>query len=379
MSRVEVRPVTGRRERRAFLTFPWRIYRGDPFWVPPLLPDRRRDLDPVRGPFYQRGSAELLMAWRGREPVGTLCVAEDRELNALRGERECIFGFFECRDDPEAAAALLDRASSWGRERGLDLLVGPYNLDYESAYGLLIEGRDRPPALLCGHTPEYYVPLVEGLGFTPLRGDNVAFLLRLDLKSAPFRDLARLAEKVRERRRFTIRTPDMSRWRREVDPLLDLMHRSLAHLADQRPWSRRQLEEMLGAFARIADPELILFAEAEGKLVGWFPGIPDMNEALIHANGLRYPWDYLRLALRAARRHTCLTVKTVLVAPERWGSGVAALLFDEMARRAVAKGYRWVDLSITSEDNPRTPELATRMGAHVYKRYRVYRRAIKPA
>lgn len=378
MTNVEVRPVIGRRDRRRFLTFPWRVYRGDVLWVPPLLPERAKALDPQRGSFFRRGRAELFIARRGREPVGTICVAEDRALNAVRGAKECIFGFFECRDDPEAAAALLDRADSWGRERGLDVLVGPYNLDYEDAYGLLIEGRDRPPALLCGHTPPYYVRLVEGLGFAPLRQDNLAFALELDLGSPAFRDLERLADKIRSRRRFTIRTPDLSRWKGEIDPLLELLNRSLAHLSDQRPWSRDKLEETLGAFAGIADPELILFAEARGKLVGWFPGVPNMNELLRYANGLRYPWDYLSLALHASRRPACLSVKSVVVAPEYWGSGVAALLFDEMAHRAVVRGYRWVDLSLTSADNPRTPELAARMGARVYKRYRLYRRAIGP-
>jgi GNAT superfamily N-acetyltransferase len=63
----------------------------------------------------------------------------------------------------------------------------------------------------------------------------------------------------------------------------------------------------------------------------------------------------------------------VLVLPEYWDTGVAVLLFDEMARRARAKGYQWVDLSLTSDDNPYTPTLATRMGAMLYKRYRVYR------
>jgi GNAT superfamily N-acetyltransferase len=376
MSGVEVRPVRDAREKRRFLTFPWRVYRGDPLWVPPLLPDRARAMDPARGSFFRRGDAAFFIAWRGREPVGTVCAAEDRELNAVRGARECLFGFFECRNDPEAAAALLDRAASWGLERGLDLLVGPYHLDYENAYGLLIEGRDRPPALLCGHTPSYYVPLVEGLGFKPLRADNLAFAIDLDLESPAFRDLARLADKIRARRRFTIRTPDLRRWRGEIGPLLGLLNRSLAHLADPRPWDRAMLEEMLSGFARVADPGLILFTEAGGKLAGWFPGVPNLNEALIHANGLRYPWDYLRLAARAGKRAACLSVKSVLVAPEYWGSGLAALLFDEMARRAVAKGYRWADLSITSEDNPMTPELAERMGARVYKRYRVYRRAI---
>jgi hypothetical protein len=62
------------------------------------------------------------------------------------------------------------------------------------------------------------------------------------------------------------------------------------------------------------------------------------------------------------------------VPPEYWDTGVAVLLIDEMARRAVAKGYRWADLSLTSADNPRTPQLAEHLGAVIYKRYRVYRR-----
>ena len=74
------------------------------------------------------------------------------------------------------------------------------------------------------------------------------------------------------------------------------------------------------------------------------------------------------------RRPACLAIKSVVVPPEYWDTGVAVLLFDEMARRAVAKGYRWADLSLTSADNPRTPQLAEHLGAVLYKRYRVYRK-----
>ena len=126
-------------------------------------------------------------------------------------------------------------------------------------------------------------------------------------------------------------------------------------------------------FVRFADPDLVLFAQVEGKTVGWFPGVPNMNEALIHANGLRYPWDWLRLFAHARVRPKCVAVKSVLVLPEYWQSGVAILLFDEMRRRARAKGYAWADLSLTGSNNPFTPDLATRLGARIYKRYRVYR------
>ena len=172
---------------------------------------------------------------------------------------------------------------------------------------------------------------------------------------------------------MTIRTPELSQWEREVDTVHGLLNRALAHLPDHRPWPRAAVEGLLKPFARIADPELILFAEAGGKTVGWFPGVPNLNETLIRVNGLRYPWDYLRFLVNLPRRPRCVAIKSVLILPEYWGSGVALLLFDEMGRRAAAKGYTWADLSLTSADNPYTPKLAERMGAEIYKRYRVYR------
>ncbi len=123
----------------------------------------------------------------------------------------------------------------------------------------------------------------------------------------------------------------------------------------------------------------MLFAEIEGKTIGWFAGVANMNEVLIHLNGLRYPWDLLR-ALRWMRsKPRCIAIKSILILPEYWGSGAALLLIDEMARRARAKGYQWADLSLTSDDNPYTPELATRMGARIYKRYSVYGKPIGAA
>jgi len=369
----EIRPVRTARDRRAFLTFPWRIYRGDPLWVPPLLPERAKATDPKRGTFFQRGEAEFFIAWRNGRPVGTICAAEDRFANEQRRQRDCLFGFFEYVADYRVAEALLNHAAAWARQRDLDALYGPFNLDYEDGYGVLVEGRDRPPALFCGHTPPYYQDFMERFGFQPARGDNLAFAIELDLDTPAARRLSRLADGLRRRGRVAIRGADLSHWDDEVNRVHYLLNTALAHLPDHTPWHRGTLEAMLAPFRQIADPELVLFAEVEGRTVGWFPGIPNLNEAFIHANGLRYPWDYVRLWWHLRRQPECLAIKSVLVAPEYWNTGVAVLLFDEMARRARAKGFRWVDLSLTSDDNPQTPILAARMGARLYKRYRVYR------
>jgi GNAT superfamily N-acetyltransferase len=373
---IEVRPVTSRSERRIFLSFPWRIYAGDPLWVPPLYAERKKTIDPKRGVFFRRGSAELFIAWRGGRPVGTICAADDRAYNERMATRECMFGFFECVDDAEVASALLREVALWAREHDLTSLVGPFNLDIEDAYGVLVEGRDRPPALLCGHTPAYYRAFFEDNGFSPLRGDNIALEVDLLAPSPALRRTAVLADRIRRNGWIRIRTPDMTRWMDEVDVVHHLLNTCMTHLPDYRPWEREAVVSLLEPFKSLADPDLILFAEIEGKTVGFFPGIADMNEVLIHLNGLRHPWDFARLLRWMRYKPRRLTIKSVLVLPELWGSGVALLLIDEMARRAREKGYERVDLSLTSMDNPYTPELAARMGARVYKTYRTYRKEV---
>jgi GNAT superfamily N-acetyltransferase len=373
MSSLDILPIRTARERRTFLTFPWRIYRDDPLWVPPLLPERAKVIDPERGAFFKRGEAEFFIAWRDGVPVGTICAAEDRFTNEQGHRRECVFGFFEYVDDDDVAAGLIRHVIEWARKRGLNALHGPFNLDYEDSYGVLVEGRDRPPALLCGHTPPYYLDFMERFGFQPARGDNLAYAADVDEDTPARRRLHRLADRLRQRGGITIRGADLARLDDEIDSIHRLLNTALAHLPDHVGWHREALEALLRPFLDIADPELVLFAEVDGQTVGWFPGLPNLNEPFQHANGLRYPWDYLRLWWHMRRQPDCLAVKSVLVSPEYWGTGVSVLLFDELAQRAKAKGFKWVDLSLTSEDNPNTPVLAERMGAKLYKRYRVYR------
>lgn len=370
---IEVQSIRTRRERREFLTFPWKIYRDDPLWVPPLLPERARIIDPQKGPFFKRGEAEFFIARMDGQAVGTICAAEDPPTNAGRGTRECLFGFFECIDDPAVAHAMLDRVKAWAQARQLNALWGPFNLDYEDSYGILIEGRDRPPALLCGHTPAYYQALIESYGFQPARGDNLAFAIDLDVTTPQAQRLMRLADRVRARGSFRVRGADLENWQEEIDRIHYLLNTALAHLPDHIGWQRDALEATLAAFRDLADPELVLFLEKGGETIGWFPGIANLNEALIHANGLRYPWDYLRLWWHMRQQPDCLAVKSVLIHPDYWNSGASLLLFVELGLRAYEKGYKWLDLSITSEDNPHTPILAENMGARIYKRYRVYR------
>ena len=129
---LEVRPVESARERRRFLTYPWRLYRNDPLWVPPLVRERSRTVDPAKGAFFANGTADFFLAYSDGKPVGTICCAEDRANTAYKGQPECMIGFFDCVEDYGVADALLSTAERWARDRGMSSVYGTYDLDREA-------------------------------------------------------------------------------------------------------------------------------------------------------------------------------------------------------------------------------------------------------
>ncbi len=369
---IEIRQVQTLRDKRQFLLFPWHIYRGDPLWVPPLLREQEKAMDPARGHFFCDGYADFFLAYKDGTLAGTMCCSHENGGDP----HECDIGFFECIDDYEVAEALFRQAAAWAKAHGLDLLRGTYNLDREDRRGILIEGRDRPPALMCGHNPPYYGSFFEKYGFGQQHDDGLAYAVVFDRSSPVFKRLYRLAERVRQRKPFSVRPVRMQDFDAEIDRILLLQNRPLEHLPGFIPYTRASVEGMVLPLRDLADPDLVLFAEADGQTVGWLPAIPNYNEILIRLNGLRFPWDYLK-ALRYRRlRPKCLAIKSVAVLPEYWDTGVAVLLFAEMAQRAMAKGYEWADLSLTGVDNPDTWDLAHHLGATIYKRYRFYRKEL---
>jgi len=139
VNHIEIQVVETEAQRRRFVIFPWQVYQNDPLWVPPLVKDRLKFIDPAKGVFFRRGMADFFMAVRDGKVVGTICCAEDREVNSSSGMKDCLIGFFECIQDEEVALTLFKHARHWALAHDLDSLYGPFNLDYEDGYGVLIE------------------------------------------------------------------------------------------------------------------------------------------------------------------------------------------------------------------------------------------------
>ncbi len=380
---ITVRPVVTRREKRIFLRFPWRIYRDDPLWVPPILAERAERLDPQKNELFRTGAVAVFLAWQGRTPVGTIATVIDPAANAYQNERVAVFGFFECVEEYAVAHALLDQATAWARAQGMRLLRGPQSFGPSDDPGILIEGRDTLRGLLMGWAPPYYQTFVEQYGFRKGQ-DSLAYRAYLadyvdgDGVFHPPHAIDRIAEYVRQRygERCRVRLGDLRNLDGELEVARDVYNRSLATLPEFTPMNREEWRRMAEAIRPLLDPEFAPFVEIDGKAVAFGLALPDITQALWHCHGLRAPWDYLKLWWYS-RKLPGISFKIMALLPEYREQGLDALIYEHIACASFRKGYAWVDLSLTGDDNPMTNKLAQRIGATIDKRYRLYELALE--
>ncbi len=374
-SRISVDPVTTGRETDAFLTLPWRIYRHDPAWVPPLLSEARTFIDPHRHPFYRHGTAVQLLARRDGQAVGRIMASDDPRYNAEHGTNVGCFGQFESVDDADVASSLLDAAAAWLRGRGRTAMMGPIDYSTNYACGLLVDGFDTPPRLYMNHNPPYYAGLLERRGLVKAKDLYAWWIDRAPPIEAWQRRVDRLA-----RQDITIRPM-------RLDDLEAEMGR--CKLIYQEAWQRNwgfvmltdaELDDYANHLARIADPNLLLIAERAGEPLAFSITLPDLNEAIRPLDGRLMRWGLpiglLRLAWRMRHIRTC-RVFTLGIRPAYRRRGIAeALILQTLRHARDVKGYTGAEMGWTLEDNEPINRPIRAVGGHSYKTYRIYQTPI---
>ncbi len=288
------------------------------------------------------------------------------------------FGFFECEDEPETAAALLGAAESWLSARGAREALGPMNFSLNHECGLLVEGFDTPPFLLMGHNPPGYARLIEGCGYRKTK-DLYAW------RYVPGRippTMVRLAERTRRTTDLSVRRLDRSRFDQDTRAVLRLFNDAWSRNWGFTPMLEEEFDQAVRDLRRIVDPDMVLIAEKEGRPIAMAVSLPNLNEALAGLHGRLFPFGFLRLLWRLKVRKP-KTARCLMLGIEeserRFATlGLSTLLYTEMDAVGVKAGIEWGEVSWTLEDNAAINRGIEALGAVRYKTYRIYRRELAP-
>ncbi len=378
MATIQVSPVRNRRDRNAFIKFPWRIYRNDPAWVPPLILERKEFLNRKRHPFYQHGDAALFLAKRNGEIVGRIMASDDPNYNALHRSNVGCFGLFESIDDVDVASALFDRAAEWLRGRGRNEIMGP--IDYSTNYvcGLLIDGFQHPPTVLTAHNPSYYARLMEGCGFEKVK-DWYAWWF--EPNNAPISRLRRLVEARGQKTSVKIRPIDLRRLDDESQRLAAVFNEAWKNNWGFVPFTEAEAKHMATEMRPIMEPWMTLIAEVDNAPVAFVICVPDINVALQSLNGrlTRFGLPIGLIKLLYQRRKIRKARFVALGVLEKYRrAGIAEMLVLQVMEEGARLGYAG-ELSMTLEDNVMINRFLEALGATKYKTYRIYGRRLDRA
>lgn len=370
MASVVVKPVSSWRDRRQFVNFPWKLYDGDPNWVPPLLMEQRRLLGYRRHPFHDEAEVQTFLATRDGRVCGRVAAIHNRAYNRHCGENWGFFGFFESVDDPESAGALLDAVRDWLAKRGARTIRGPANPSLNYECGLLVEGFHSPPTFMMTYNKPYYGKLIENWGYRKAQ-DMYAFWGHIDMVSKLDKKLYFISNEAKQRFNVKVRTMNPRRFREEVQMFLRVYNGAMAGSWGFSPLSPAEIKVLAAGLQHLIAPELAVIAEVDGEPIGACLGLLDYSPRIKKINGRLFPFGFLRL-IRNKRQITKMRVLSINVVPEyqRWGLGV--VLLGGLIKPMQEWGMLEAEFSWVLESNTLSRGSLEKGGAKLDKTYRMY-------
>ena len=367
---MEIKEVTAAKGLDRFIELTFSLYKNDPHYVPQLRKELR-DQFSRKNPFFEHATVKFFVAEREGRIAGRICSIVNRRHREFQQEDAGFFGFFESENDCAVAKALLDAAAADLKAEGLKVMRGPMNFSTNEDCGFLIEGYGERPMLMTPYNPSYYNDLMEACGMRKAK-DLYAFIHEVQ-ESLPEKVLRVAA--IAEKRGITVRPVSKKRFESEM-----LVFREVYNDAWEKNWGFIPLTDdeiaYLGERLRqIVVPELTLIAEDNGSPVGFLGMVPDFNVVLKKMNGNINPLTIMK-ALYYSGRIRDLRLLLLGIKKHYRNKGVDAMLFRE-GFRGIRKGkYQRVEFSWILEDNIAVQRIVEMAGGRLYKKYRIYEKAL---
>lgn len=373
MDRISIKPVVTRSDMRDFLWLPWNLYKTDPNWVPPLLKEVKKQLDPRFNPLLTRGPYRLFLACDsvGR-PLSRVMVGLDPNENEGKTLKEGYLALFEAYNE-KASTLILDHACNWLANQGAQKIRGPISpTKGENLRGLLIWGFDSPPVLMNAYNPPEYAVYFEKAGFIK---DIDLYAYHYDLKKMDVRKTARVVSYAQNKYGFRVNTLDLNNVEAELEDIKYILDHALPEdWGDLTPPNLDDLRTLALQLKDLLIPELIPIARnLQGEPIGFAVSVPDYNRVLPKINGRLFPIGWAKFLLNR-HRVSGARVFLLFVIPEYRKKGVSGTIFYELLLKAKELGFTYGEGSTIGEFNVPMRRDAEGAGGLHYKTYRVYKK-----
>ncbi len=383
MSDIVIRPIDSKRDRKAFVDLPFRLYANDPHWVPPLKNEALGLITPAKNGWFSHAKAQLFLAERSGLIVGRISAHIDTlalTMDPAQGFGPGVgqWGLMEAEDD-SVFRALLASAEQWLRDQGMTRALGPISMSIWEEPGLLIEGYDHDPTIMMGHAKPEYRGWIEAAGYAPVK-QLLTYDLDITKEFPPI--VQRIIKSGEKNERIRIREVDKSKFDEEAATILAILNDAWSDNWGFVPLTPPEIKDVGVKLKPIVFNDLIRIAELDGRPVAFMITLPDLNEAIKPLKGslLPFGWAKLLLWLRKPQVRT-MRVPLMGVVKELQASRMAsqlAFMMIEYIRRASIKHYGASrgEIGWILDDNQGMRSIATTINCEINKVYQVYERTL---
>lgn len=361
----------------AFLRLPELLYEGDPGFVAPLRMMVKDQLTPKKSPLFEHSEVALFTAYQDDKLAGRISAQVDRQ-HLDRYRDNCgFFGFFDTINDPRVGKALVDAAASWLRQRGMQVMRGPFSLSINEESGTMVSGHAEPAVFGTPYHRAYQDGIALGAGLSVCK-DLLSW--RYDIGNVPERARRAHAE-VLAMPEVHIRSLSLAQLEADVQRVMDVFNDAWQDNFYSLPMTPAELRKLAEDLRYVLDERIALIAEINGKPAAIAIAVPNLSEACQDLHGRLFPLGLPKLIYRLKVQHPksailrLLGVKKEFRQKKRYG-GLSTALYVDIAERAAKIGYTWGELGWTLEDNRPVNLGIKMMGGELYKRHRIYEKRL---
>ena len=372
---VEIRQLNPTRNNlKKFVEFQIDLYKGNPYFVPPLVSDEIATLDSKVNPAFDHCESAYFMAYRDGKAVGRIAAMINKQVNEKENSRQARFGFVDFIDDAEVSKALFDAAEKWAKEKGMDNIVGPLGFTDLDNEGMLINGFEELGTMATIYNYPYYPAHVERLGYEK-EVDWHEFLIEIP-EQIPDKH-KRIAEIVKKK--FNLRvvkfTSRKALKEQYGQALFELINEAYDNLYGYSRLTKRQIDYYIKIYLGMLNLDLVtLIVDGEDQLVGVGISIQSMSRALQKSKGKMFPFGWWHLLKGLKGKNDRVDLLLVAVKPQYMGKGVNALLFTDLIPAYNKYGFKWAESNPELESNA---AVQNQWEAFPYRQHRNRRAFIK--
>ena len=361
---------------REFTQFQIDLYRGNDYYVPPLVSDDIESLSPHKNPAFDFCEAAYFMAYRDGKPVGRIAAIINSQVNRSCDSKICRFGFMDFVDDMEVSRALFDAAEDWGRRKGMNKMVGPLGFTDMDREGLLVEGFEELSTMATNYNYPYYAGHVEAAGYAK-ESDWVEFLLQVPDRVPERYD--RIASLVKEKLNLRIQKyTSRKKAKAEIGhKLFRLINEAYKDLYQYSQLTDRQIDYYVDYYLGLVNLDLLTFVmDKDDNLVGLGIALPSLSRGLQKAHGRLLPFGWYHLLKALKGKNDRVDLLLVAVHPDYQNRGVNALMFQDLLPHFIRLGFKYAETNPEMETNAKVQSQWEVFNPRQHRRRRSYAKDI---